>query len=139
MLKAAVNSGQAPLAVILDDESHDKWTVWDYRLFKAHHILQDWYRDGIPIWWDESERVTFDAKARVSKSKAAIDRAQESASKKKTPTPGQYFIAEPRLMDGDDFPTREEWFEEQSKKSGNNKVSKFGNDGPQANIVQGRK
>jgi len=113
--------------------------VWDYKLFKAHYILQDWYRDGIPVWWDESERVTFDAKARISKSRAAIERAQDAASKKKTPTYGQYFTAEPRVMDGGEMPTRDEWLEEQSRKSGN-KFNKFNGEEPRAkNIIQGRK
>lgn len=90
--------------------------MWDYRLIKAHYLLQDWYRDGIPIWWDESERVTFDAKARISKSRAAVERAQESDAKKKNKSHGRYFIAEPRLMEGDEMPTREEWLEEQERK-----------------------
>jgi hypothetical protein len=66
----------------MNDESHKDWTLWDYRLIKAYYILQDWYRDGIPIWWDESERVAFNAKARISKSRAAIERAQEAANKR---------------------------------------------------------
>lgn len=128
------------MAVILNDSNHKEWNHWDYKLFKAHYILEDWYRDGVPLWWDESERVTFDAKARVSKSRAAIDRAQEAANKKKTPTHGQYFIAEPRVMDGGELPTRDEWLEEQERKSGNRAVSKFASDGPRdANIIQGRK
>jgi hypothetical protein len=85
-------------------------------LFKAHFILEDWYRDGIPLWWDESDRVTFNAIARVSKSRAAIDRAEEGANKNKKSVPGRYFIAEPKVMDGGEFPTREEWAEEQSRK-----------------------
>lgn len=92
--------------------------MWDYRLIKAHYILEDWYRDGVPLWWDESDRVTFDAKARISKSRAAIERAQEAESKKKKSTPGRYFIAEPRVMDGGELPTRQEWLEEQEKKKG---------------------
>lgn len=92
--------------------------MWDYRLIKAHYLLQDWYRDGIPIWWDESERVTFDAKARISKSRAAVERAQEADAKKKNKSHGRYFIAEPRLMEGDEMPTREEWLEEQERKKG---------------------
>lgn len=87
-------------------------------MFKAHYILEDWYRDGVPIWWDESDRVTFDAKARVSKSRAAIERAQEADSKKKNKSYGRYFIAEPRLMEGDEMPTRDEWLEEQERKRG---------------------
>lgn len=92
--------------------------MWDYRLFKAHYILEDWYRDGVPIWWDESDRVTFDAKARVSKSRAAIERAQEADGKKKSKSYGRYFITEPRVMDGGELPTREEWLEEQKAKKG---------------------
>jgi len=92
--------------------------LWDYRLFKAHYILEDWYRDGVPIWWDESDRVTFDAKARVSKSRASIERAQEADGKKKSKSYGRYFIAEPRLMEGDEMPTREEWLKEQENKKG---------------------
>lgn len=134
-----MHSGQPPIAVILSDPSHDKWDMWDYRLFKAHYILQDWYRDGVPIWWDESERVTFDAKARVSKSRAAIERAQDASSgKSKKPTPGRYFVAEPRVMDGGEFPTREEWLEEQKAKSGSKPVTKFNSDS-KGKIVQGRK
>ena len=94
--------------------------MWDYRLIKAHYLLEDWYRDGIPIWWDESDRVTFDAKARTSKSRAAIERAQESDSKKKAKQHGKYYTAEPRVMDGGEMPTREEWLDEQERKKGNN-------------------
>ena len=117
LLKAAAGIGHPPTAVIFSDPSHTEWTVWDYRLIKAHYILQDWYRDGVPLWWDESDRVTFDAKARVSKSRAAIERAQEADGKKKKKTPGRYFVAEPRVMDGGELPTRDEWLEEQEKKN----------------------
>ncbi len=92
--------------------------MWDYRLIKAHYMLEDWYRDGVPLWIDESDRVTFDAKARVSKSRAAIERAQEADGKKKNKSYGRYFIAEPRVMDGGEMPTREEWLEEQNSKQG---------------------
>lgn len=70
------------------------------------------------MWWDESDRVTFDAKPRVSKSRAAVERAQEAQGKKKNKSHGLYFVTEPRLMDGDEMPTRDEWLEEQEKKKG---------------------
>lgn len=116
--------------------------MWDYRLLKAHYILKDWYRDGIPIWWDESDRVAFDAVPRISKSRAAVERAQEASSgKDKKPVPGKYFIAEPRLIDGDEMPTRDEWLAEQDAKSNNVKrMSKW--DEPRRRgdgIVQGKK
>lgn len=117
LLKAAAGIGHPPTAVIFSDPKHTEWTVWDYRLIKSHYILKDWYRDGIPVWWDESDRITFDAKPRVSKSRAAIERAQDAESKKKKKTHGRYYTAEPRLMEGDEFPTRDEWLEEQEKKN----------------------
>jgi len=104
-------------------------------LLKAHLLIQDWYRDGIPIWVDESERVTFDAKPKISKSRAAVDRAQEAQSKKKKSTPGLYFIPVPKIMDGGPMPTREEWLEEQERKQGFN-VSSGDSRG---NILQGKK
>ncbi len=106
------------MAVIFNDPSHEKWNEWDYKLFKAHYILEDWYRDGVPLWWDESDRVTFDAKPRVSKSRAAVERAQEAQGKKKNKSHGLYFVAEPRLMDDGEMPTRDEWLQEQSDKNG---------------------
>jgi hypothetical protein len=135
MLKAAAQIGHPPTAVIFSDPSHKKWTMWDYRLLKAHYMLQDWYRDGIPLWWDESDRVTFDAKARYSKSRAAIERAQESDGKKKSKQYGKYYVAEPRVVDGGEMPTRDEWIEEQERKQGMTKVQ-HRNDGP--HILQGR-
>ncbi len=126
--------GKPPMAVLFNDVTHVEWCAWDYKLLKAHFILQDWYRDGIPIWVDESDRVTFDVAARVSKSRAAIERAQESASKKKN-VPGRYFIAEPRVMDGGDMPTRDEWMDEQDRKRGVRAPA----DDRRGNIVQGKK
>lgn len=106
-------------------------------MFKAHYILEDWYRDGIPLWWDESDRVTFDAKARVSKSRAAIERAQEADSKKKSKSHGRYFIAEPRVMDGGEMPDREEWVKEQEDKKGKPTQKPPLRDG--GHIIQGKK
>jgi hypothetical protein len=102
--------------------------------------MQDWYRDGIPVWWDESDRVNFEAVARVSKSRAAIERAQEKASKAKTAVHGRYFVAEPVVLGGGDFPTRDEWLEEQSKKKNNKPVStKFGSTVDKNKYMKGRK
>lgn len=136
-MKAAVKSGQPPLAVIFSDPDHKEWTMWDFRLFKAHYILKDWYRNGIPLWWDESDRVTFDVKARVSKSRAAIERASEAEAKKKSKSHGKYFVVEPRVMDGGDMPTRDEWLEEQEMKKGSNVPKQVDRRGPR--ILQGKK
>ena len=98
-------------------------------------MREDWYRDGIPIWVDESERVAFDAKARFSKSRAAVERAQESDSKKKNKSYGKYFIPEARVVDGGEMPTRQEWIDEQARKMG----LKTPSVDRTPNIVQGRK
>lgn len=125
------------MAVIFSDPEHKEWTMWDYHLFKAHHILEDWYRDGIPVWWDESDRVTFDAKPRTSKSRAAIERASEKESKKKTKSHGLYYIVEPRVMDGGELPTREEWLEEQERKNASENKSR--KPAREPHILQGKK
>lgn len=125
------------MAVILNDEEHVKWTAWDYKLLKAHYIIQDWYRDGIPIWWDESERVAFDVSVRTSRSRAAIERAQEKANKGKSQQHGKYYVVEPRVIGGGELPTKDEWVEEQSKKSGNKKPNT--SEVSEPTIVQGRK
>ena len=126
--------------MLFNDEEHSKWTVWDYKLFKAHYILQDWYRDGVPVWWDESDRVVFEAEARISKSRAAIERAQEKASKGKTTVHGRYFIANPVVQGGGDFPTRDEWVKEQERKRGNKpKATKFGSVDDDKPYTKGRK
>lgn len=137
-MRAAVDSGQPPTAVIFSDPSHKEWTMWDYRLLKAQYILNDWYRDGIPLWWDESENVAFEAEARISRSRAAIERAQEKANKSKSTVHGRYFVAKPRAIGGTELPTRDQWIEEQERKKGIKKTSSgFSGDTP--NIVQGRK
>lgn len=77
----------------------------------------------------------------MSKSRAAVERAQEAATKgNKKAVPGRYFVAEPEVVDGGDFPTRDEWLEEQEKKKGNaSTVTKFGSVVDKNKIVQGRK
>jgi hypothetical protein len=135
LLKAAVHIGHPPTAVIFNDPKIKKWTEWDYKLVKAHFLIQDWYRDGIPIWVDESERVAFDAKARFSKSRAAVERAQEADGKKKNKSYGKYFIPEARVIDGGDMPTRIEWLEEQQRKQGMNIPTADRT----PNIIQGKK
>ena len=107
---------------------------------KAQYILDDWYRDGIPIWWDESERVNFEAVSRVSKSRAAIERAQEKAGKSKTTMHGRYFVAEPKVLGGGELPTRDEWLEEQAKKRGSERVvTKYGSADDGDRYSKGRK
>lgn len=82
----------------------------------------------------------FEAEARISKSRAAIERAQEKASKGKTTVHGRYFVANPIVQGGGDFPTRDEWIEEQSKKRTNKpKVTKFGSTNDNVKYSTGKK
>lgn len=99
-----------------------RWNRWDDKLLMAHYMLSDYEVEGWPIWVDNSERVSFDAKKRTSKSGAAIERAQwlaeKAQSKKKgdtAPPFGQRFYAVPKTVDGKPMPRRKEWLEEQQR------------------------
>ena len=107
---------QPPLAVILDDPSRD-WTFWDYRLVKALVLSQDMQSGtGVPLYLDRSDRVRFEVGSYVSRSKAALDRAEEKASKGKAKNYGKVFYPIPRTVDGGPMPTLEEFLQEQELK-----------------------
>lgn len=115
-IRAAVKAKQPPLAVILEDPEHE-WTRWDYRLIKAFELFEDMRQGtGMPIYWDRSDRVAFDAESYTSKSKAALDRAEERASKGKSKNYGKIFYAVPRTVDGGPLPTLDEFLAEQEEK-----------------------
>lgn len=63
--------------------------------------------EGFPIWWEDSPRVGFEAKSRIIRSKAVVDRAQKAAGDNMPP--GTVFYAKPILRSGKFWPTREEW------------------------------
>ena len=73
----------------------------------------------------------------MSKSRSAVERAQEADGKKKTKSYGRYFVAEPRVMDGGPMPTRDEWLEEQEQKKG--VVAERRPRGDGGHILQGKK
>ena len=88
----------------------------------AHYMLSDYEVEGWPIWVDNSDRVSFEVKKRVSKSGAAIEKAQwlaeKAQSKKKGDAPppfGQRFYAVPKTVDGEPLPRRKEWLLEQQR------------------------
>jgi hypothetical protein len=109
-----------PKAMIFNDPTHTEYDAWDFKLVKAYHFLQDYTSGSFPIWWDESDRVTFDVKSKVSKSRAAIARAEQKQNNapNSKPTPGKYFYAIPRPIDGGPMPTFDEWVKEQEEKAG---------------------
>jgi hypothetical protein len=124
-IKAAVQAGLPPKQVIFEDPSHTEYDFWDLRLLKAFHFAESFVNEGIPIWWDESDDVTFDVERRVSRSRAATDRAQKQESsgtgtdgKPREAPPGRYYVPVPRKMGGGPMPTFSEYVEEQERKKG---------------------
>lgn len=109
-LEVAVQLGQPPTAVILNDPSHTEWTPIDYKLAKAH-TLRKTYGD-VPPWIDRSDRVSWDVKTFTSRSAAAIEKKQASEKKQ---VPGRRYYAVPRTVDGGPLPTMQEFLEEQQR------------------------
>ena len=100
--------------------SETMWTDWDYALAEAIQFIDDYTTaEGHLLWESESERVTFNAKKKINKARAAIDRKTKGTEKNPyKASDGEYWVTEPVLMRGDDWPTIGEWFEDQSKKNG---------------------
>lgn len=71
----------------------------------------------MPVWVAESDRVTFDVKAKVSRPHAALERVKERDGKKK-PVHGRYYSIEPRVMDGGEWPTLQDWITDLAEKAG---------------------
>lgn len=123
-IRAAVAAHLPPKQVIFNDPSHKEYDFWDLRLLKAYFFTQDFFREGVPIWWDESDEVMFDAVPRISRSRAAVQRAEqnENAGDKSSP-PGRYFVPEPKpRMGGQPLPTFADWLKERERKSGSKKA-----------------
>lgn len=118
-IRAALDAGVTPSAIILRDPSLKEYTVIDLKLVSGYHIADGMMRGNVPIYWDESDRVAFDVKVGVSKSRAAIERKQEQVQKSKDKAFGKYYYTVPRSIDGDPLPTLEEWAEEKRAKTGN--------------------
>ena len=92
--------------------------MWDLKLLKAHHFIKDFTVDGIPVWWDDSPRVFYDVERRVSRSKAAVQRAEKADSERENSkdVPGRYYVPVPVTRDGSPMPTFAEWAEENAAK-----------------------
>lgn len=113
-----------------------EWTDWDYKLIKAFVIYEDYKSGtGVPMYWDRSDRVRFEVGSYVSRSKAALDRAEEKARKAKATSYGKIFYPIPVAVDGGTLPTLQDFLDEQELKrqmsAGNIRVDggKFGNAG----------
>jgi len=104
--------------VLFNDPKHTEYDFWDLRLLKAYYFTEDFTREGIPIWWDESDRVNFEVKAKVSRSRRALDAKQEQDSKKNVKAHGRYYVPVPKSNDGRPLPTFQEWLEDQRRLEG---------------------
>lgn len=88
-------------------------------LIKAYWFSEDFIRDGVPIWWDESDEVFFEVEKRISRSRAAVERTQDSENGKDKKAPaGRYYIPTPKTRGGAEFPSFEDWVAEQERKKG---------------------
>jgi hypothetical protein len=110
-----------PTAIILRDPGRKEYGVWDLKLAAAIHIYDDLMRGNIPVYWDESDRVAFDVKVGMSKSRRAIDTREERDTKNKVDMKGKYYYAVPRVTDGGALPTLDEWLAERKAKEGNSR------------------
>lgn len=118
-IKAAVLANLPPKQVIFEDPTHTTYDFWDLRLLKAYHFAQDFVRDGVPVWWDESDEVVFEVERRISRSRAATDRAEKAESSgDKSPPPGRYYVPVPKTRGDKPLPTFNAWIEEQERKRG---------------------
>jgi hypothetical protein len=104
--------------MFLSEDPEHQWGKWDFRLVKALELRDEMVQGGVPIYWDRSDRVVFTAEAYVSKSRAALDKAEEKARNSKAKNYGKVFYPVPQTTDGGPMPTLEEWLEEQRAKKG---------------------
>lgn len=92
----------------------EEWLEWDFLLLDTLQIIEDSTDEyGLLAWEVADEAVEVDARKRIHKFRAAIDRATSgSANKPYKPQPGEYFV--PQLFSrrsDDSIQTRREWIE----------------------------
>lgn len=118
-IKAAVQAGLPPKQVIFADPEHTEYDFWDLRLIAAYHFAEAFVHEGVPMWWDESPDVAWTVEKRVSRSRAAISRAEKSETgKDKEPPPGRYYLPEPHGIGGKSLPSFDEWQKQQESLKG---------------------
>lgn len=126
--------GWRPAASILHDHHalHRDWftgeptgdthpTEWDYILADVYQIIEDnTNKHGHLRWEADSDLVAFDAKKRIDKAQAAIDRKTRGGKNKPyEPSPGEYWVTSPVLKNPDGkWPTLEDWYKQEAKKNG---------------------
>lgn len=94
-----------------------KYSRWDMKLIKAYYFEQSYQIEGFPVWVEDSPNVQFVAKSKVIRSQAVIEKAQEAESKKKHPTHGKRFYAEPVVTSGGTWPRRSDWQDKERRRA----------------------
>lgn len=89
----------------------NEWIDWDYALAAALQTLEDLSdQNGIPVWESESERVDIQAKKKIDKFQASIDRKTKGTDKKPYKAePGESWVPDVSLRGSGDFPTYREY------------------------------
>lgn len=114
LIQAAIESGRPPLELLLDQPDRKRSRL-DGILIKAYYLEKAYELEGYPIWVEESESISFQSRHRDVRSIAVVEKAQETESKKKHPTPGRRFYAEAVLLPGATWPTRQNWIERRAR------------------------
>lgn len=96
------------MALLMNDPKRE-YSRWDMKLIKAYYLEQSYQVEGFPIWVEESPNVQFIAKSKVIRSQAVVETAQDKENKKKNPTKGKRFYAEPVVTGGGTWPRRKDW------------------------------
>lgn len=96
------------MALLLNDPKRE-YSRWDMKLIKAYYFEQSYQIDGFPVWIEESPNVSFVARSKIIRSQAVVEAAQAAENKKKNPTNGKRFYAEPVVTNGSAWPRRRDW------------------------------
>lgn len=104
------------MALLMNDPKRE-YTRWDMKLIKAYYFEQSYQVEGFPIWVEDSPNVQFVAKSKVIRSQAAIEKAQDAEGKKKHPTHGKRFYAEPVVTSGGTWPRRRDWQDKERRRA----------------------
>lgn len=104
------------MALLMNDPKRE-YSRWDMKLIKAYYFEQSYQIEGFPIWVEESPNVTFVARSRIIRSQAVVEKAQDAEGKKKNPTHGKRFYAEPVITSGGNWPRRKDWQERERRKA----------------------
>ena len=84
----------------------DEWVDWDYALVSALQTLEDLTdKNGIPVWESEAEFVDIQAKKKIDKFQASIDRKTKGTEKHPyKPEPGEAWVPDVSTRSGE-WPT----------------------------------